>query len=188
MNNYKSQYLDPRWQKKRLQIMERDNFTCKVCNNNENTLNVHHLYYVPGKKVWDYPNSAFITACADCHGNNIVEFFNSQLEYIARLIIYAGLDNDDCGKFYSTILLSCMGNFQDYIKIDDTFITIQDQSFTAYDIIETIVYNRLNKEDIGFYCEACFMTDKLLEYNTEYKEIDSEINLILSGIQNAKQN
>lgn len=61
------QYKDPRWQKKRLQIMERDEFTCQSCYNTENTLNVHHKYYIPDKKPWEYNDSLLITLCEGCH-------------------------------------------------------------------------------------------------------------------------
>lgn len=31
-------------------------------------LNVHHKYYIAGKKPWEYDNDALITLCQDCHG------------------------------------------------------------------------------------------------------------------------
>lgn len=30
-------------------------------------LNIHHEYYIHGKKPWEYPNEALITLCANCH-------------------------------------------------------------------------------------------------------------------------
>lgn len=60
---------DPRWQKKRLEIMQRDNFTCQHCGNTDKSLQVHHLWYSPLKKPWEYDNSAFITLCEHCHEN-----------------------------------------------------------------------------------------------------------------------
>lgn len=30
-------------------------------------LNIHHKYYVEGKKPWEYPNDALVTLCEDCH-------------------------------------------------------------------------------------------------------------------------
>lgn len=68
----KSLYLeklkDPRWQKKRLEIFERDNWTCKSCNDRNSTLNVHHLIYHRDLEPWEYPNE-------DCH-NEETEFRN----------------------------------------------------------------------------------------------------------------
>lgn len=65
--NYSDKLKDPRWQKKRLEIMQRDEFTCMICGDEETTLNVHHLYYEKDKNPWDYPDTALITLCEDCH-------------------------------------------------------------------------------------------------------------------------
>jgi len=64
---YAEKLRDPRWQKKRLEIMQRDEFTCMVCGETESTLNVHHHYYDKGKDPWDYEDNALITMCEDCH-------------------------------------------------------------------------------------------------------------------------
>ena len=66
---YGEQYKDPRWQKKRLEILERDRWSCAKCGMAENTLHVHHRYYIKGADPWDYPNEVLITLCEDCHKN-----------------------------------------------------------------------------------------------------------------------
>lgn len=65
---YADKLKDPRWQKKRLEIFERDEWTCQVCKSKDETLCVHHWYYEKGKSPWDYPNSSLTTMCMDCHG------------------------------------------------------------------------------------------------------------------------
>lgn len=65
--NYSEQRLDPRWQKRRLEIMQRDDFKCTECCAEDKTLNVHHVYYTRGADVWDYPDHALLTLCSDCH-------------------------------------------------------------------------------------------------------------------------
>lgn len=64
---YYEQLRDPRWQKKRLEIMERDGWKCRECGNGDETLNVHHYYYIPKCKLWEYQNKAFGTLCEVCH-------------------------------------------------------------------------------------------------------------------------
>jgi len=64
---YKEQYLHPLWQKKRLEILERDNWFCQACFDDEETLHVHHTKYIKGRKVWDYDNDDLITYCNTCH-------------------------------------------------------------------------------------------------------------------------
>lgn len=67
----KSEYLeklkDPRWQKKRLEIFERDKWTCRDCEAKDKTLHVHHIIYIPGKDPWDIPSGFLVTLCEDCH-------------------------------------------------------------------------------------------------------------------------
>lgn len=65
--SYSSLLQDPRWQKKRLKIMERDNFTCCTCGATDKTLHVHHRYYKNSEGPWDYPDRALVTLCHHCH-------------------------------------------------------------------------------------------------------------------------
>lgn len=65
---YKEKLKDPRWQKKRLEIMQRDGFQCKGCGSKNKTLNVHHIRYF--KNPWEGPDIYKITLCEDCHKQN----------------------------------------------------------------------------------------------------------------------
>ena len=56
---YKKLLLNPKWQKKRLEILQRDNFSCVVCGNGIDTdthVHVHHLSYMKGRMPWEYDN------------------------------------------------------------------------------------------------------------------------------------
>lgn len=64
--NYSEKLKDPRWQKKRLEIMQRDEFTCQWCGCTEKTLNVHHIRY-KSEEPWDEESVNLITICEDCH-------------------------------------------------------------------------------------------------------------------------
>lgn len=65
--NYSEKLKDPRWQKKRLEILERDNWTCRGCGGKETTLHVHHIAYLSGIEPWDIPDGFLITLCKTCH-------------------------------------------------------------------------------------------------------------------------
>ena len=65
--SYAEKLRDPRWQKKRLEILERDEWMCQRCQDSENTLHVHHLRYFVGKDPWDYDDRLLITLCESCH-------------------------------------------------------------------------------------------------------------------------
>ena len=56
----------PKWQRKRLKIMERDKWRCKDCGNTEAQLHVHHLHY-SCKFPWQELNTNLITLCNSCH-------------------------------------------------------------------------------------------------------------------------
>lgn len=64
---YSEKLRDPRWQKKRLEILEQNNFTCQLCSDTETELHVHHLFYTKGKQPWEYTNDALVTLCKHCH-------------------------------------------------------------------------------------------------------------------------
>ena len=60
-------YRDPRWQRRRLEIMERDRFACRSCGDKSSTLNVHHHRYAKGRKPWEYGDHDLSTLCDACH-------------------------------------------------------------------------------------------------------------------------
>lgn len=62
---YSEKLKDPRWQKKRLKILERDGFKCCYCGDEETTLNVHHKKYTG--EPWEANNEDLETLCETCH-------------------------------------------------------------------------------------------------------------------------
>jgi hypothetical protein len=64
---YRELLKHPNWQRKRLEILERDHFTCVLCGDADKTLHVHHWKYVWGNKPWEYDNYDLATVCEDCH-------------------------------------------------------------------------------------------------------------------------
>ena len=66
-DQYRKELNHPLWKKRRLEIIKRDGDKCTKCGDTEKILNVHHKYYLFGKKPWEYPDDALITLCIDCH-------------------------------------------------------------------------------------------------------------------------
>lgn len=64
-NNYGNKLRDPRWQKLRLRVMERDCWKCVACGRSNKTLNVHHIAY--HENPWDTPIEDLQTLCEECH-------------------------------------------------------------------------------------------------------------------------
>jgi hypothetical protein len=69
---YSEKLKDPRWQKKRLEILQRDEFTCVKCGDNTSTLHVHHKAYHSGDP-WDTPDAHLVTLCEGCHESEEIE-------------------------------------------------------------------------------------------------------------------
>ncbi len=93
-SNYLQKLKDPRWQKKRLEIFERDNWQCQCCHDDENMLNVHHKRYPPNTEPWDCPNEFLITLCQDCHEAETKErpeFERYLLDALAKLFLAGDL-------------------------------------------------------------------------------------------------
>ena len=66
MKSYSEKLKDPRWQKKRLEILNRDRFECQFCHEDKKTLHVHHLHY-QNCEPWESDNDFLITLCHECH-------------------------------------------------------------------------------------------------------------------------
>lgn len=82
--DYAKQYQHPKWQKKRLEILEREDYTCQDCGDTEIQLHIHHGHYSKGHEVWDYDNETLWCLCEPCHESWEIE--KSNLYYnIARM-------------------------------------------------------------------------------------------------------
>lgn len=64
---YREKLLDPRWQRRRLEVLSAADFTCRDCGSTTNTLHVHHLYYIADSEPWDYPDELLRCLCDQCH-------------------------------------------------------------------------------------------------------------------------
>lgn len=64
---YGEKLKDPRWQKKRLKILERDGFRCVSCKCEHKTLHIHHMVYADSGNPWDALDGDLKTLCWPCH-------------------------------------------------------------------------------------------------------------------------
>ena len=67
VKTYREKLLDPRWQKLRLEIMQRAKFACEACASNSRTLEVHHGAYFRDKEPWEIDSMYLWCLCTDCH-------------------------------------------------------------------------------------------------------------------------
>lgn len=69
---YSEKLKHPKWQRKRLEILNRDNFKCDLCSDTETELHIHHYEYNEGDP-WDIDNKYLVTLCKHCH--KVIEHF-----------------------------------------------------------------------------------------------------------------
>ncbi len=67
MSSYSEKLRDPRWQRRRLEIMQLAHFQCESCAANNRTLNVHHVEYRAGADPWEYGDGDLECLCELCH-------------------------------------------------------------------------------------------------------------------------
>lgn len=102
----------PAWQKRRLEVLQKDNWKCTVCGNDKIELQVHHLDYFPGLDPWEYPDDMLKTLCSICHDKernrtqlekNLATTLKMKGFFIGDLLaLSCKLDTDD--KYFQALL------------------------------------------------------------------------------------
>jgi hypothetical protein len=84
VSEFWEKYKDPRWQRRRLEVMQNAGFCCEGCGSTEKTLNVHHKFYRRGRDPWQYNDFELMCLCEDCHEiwHWIKDAFNNALQGI----------------------------------------------------------------------------------------------------------
>jgi 5-methylcytosine-specific restriction endonuclease McrA len=109
---YSEKLKDPRWQKKRLEILSRDNWTCIDCSDSKKTLTVHHCRY--SGEPWEIENNFLMTLCMDCHESRQSEEGDAKL-MVAQ--ISSMMDANEFHDFVSRLAgIVCMKRSQKGIK------------------------------------------------------------------------
>lgn len=67
-SSFFEKYKHPKWQRMRLNVMQRDGFQCRDCGTKDDTLEVHHCHYTKGGEApWDTEPDCLMTLCGGCH-------------------------------------------------------------------------------------------------------------------------
>lgn len=122
---YGEKLLDPRWQRKRLGIFERDDWKCTSCGATERTLQVHHRRYVPGGEPWDVPDADLTTLCDRCH-----EWESKERQHTDRWLlerIQDGAVGLQAQKLARAVALIPPSRFADWIFLTAVFAELVDQ-------------------------------------------------------------
>lgn len=97
-NWYGDQLKKPEWQRKRLEVFQRDEWTCTYCGDKTEELHVHHLEY--RGKPWEAEINKLRTACCDCHKmishfdfTDVVSVFKP--EYLDKRFLFFCVKHED---------------------------------------------------------------------------------------------
>jgi len=66
MTTYQEKLKDPRWQKKRLKILERDHWSCRRCGDTKSTLHIHYRLY-ENENPWEIEDDMLLALCDRCY-------------------------------------------------------------------------------------------------------------------------
>lgn len=129
--SYSEQLKDPRWQKRRLEILSRDEFACKKCGDTDSQLHVHHKRYINGHEPWQYDDFDLITLCVLCH---------KEIEEIIKSLPHLNINNVKIFKSKNWK----SGNKVMFIKYPNNFeISVYDKNNN-----QICGFNFHNEEDI----------------------------------------
>lgn len=120
MSKWSAAFRDSRWQKKRLDVMNRDGWRCQSCGDYDGaTLNVHHAFYEKNKAPWEYPDETLSTLCEACH---------TKLHAMSKKLM-VGLAKCNVNKACYAI-----GEIIDYMNIDGNccYLTMTDKGKKAF--------------------------------------------------------
>lgn len=87
---YAEKLLNPKWQRKRLEILQRAEWRCQECQAEDRTLHVHHIYYPACCEPWDVPGELLLALCDFHHRERqAVEavIFVEVAKHLARLSV-----------------------------------------------------------------------------------------------------
>jgi len=90
---YKMQLRSPQWLERKSEILNRDGYTCRLCDNMDlEILDVHHIGYISdGRMAWEYPDYLLVSLCRKCHQKehdlNHVGNRQKVIQWITKLIL-----------------------------------------------------------------------------------------------------
>jgi len=103
MANAKTSYFeklkDPRWQKKRLEVLEKSAWSCESCGDTKTTFHVHHKQYIKGREPWEYEVGQLSALCSSCHASKHGDDEDALLIAISFLPIDGPHCRDDAASF-----------------------------------------------------------------------------------------
>lgn len=122
--NYSEKLKNPKWQKKRLEILNLHGFKCENCGCEDKELHIHHRFYLKGREVWQYDNDVFQVLCSDCHEKEhskekeVIDVIPEKYKILIECVDSLNLRNGN-NQYHLEVLLSTI--LAEEIERDETF-------------------------------------------------------------------
>lgn len=107
---YSEKLKDPRWQRKRLEVFQRDGYACRICDAKDKTLHVHHCFYEKGNP-WNTGMEFLLTLCHECH-EDTTEIENAAKRALGK--IFATIRSANLQDLRCSIEQCADGNGEDF--------------------------------------------------------------------------
>lgn len=136
---YAEKLKDPRWQKKRLEILNRDNWRCRLCGDMGATLHIHHLKY--NKNPWDSDSDDLICYCKHCH--SVIEYNKDYDIDTPKGIVKETLSNNSVQLHFAYLDITDTPYVDIYIyTVDDNLIYRNTFSEQVLCMLHDLIYNK----------------------------------------------
>jgi hypothetical protein len=129
--NYADKLKDPRWQRCRLEILQRDDFTCQKCQDTTTTLHVHHRRYLTGHQPWEYEEHDLVTLCELCHSDE-QQLWPDEISNLGNVLSMRGYFASDVNELLIA-LYEAPGNSQYFLGL----ISFLSRNKDAYELLST---------------------------------------------------
>jgi len=103
MKTYSEKLKSPFWQKKRLEVLQRAEWTCEMCGETEATLHVHHKQYIKGREPWEYESEQLSVLCEVCHDRQHKE------DDLVEVLSFVPLDGPMNRRFFASLISGAIG-------------------------------------------------------------------------------
>lgn len=104
-STYFEKLKDPRWQKKRLEVLDKAGFCCEVCGDDSQTMHVHHKQYFKGREPWEYEATQLSALCESCHENH-----HHDEDPLLVAASYVPLDGPFCRQTIASLIAGYCGH------------------------------------------------------------------------------
>jgi hypothetical protein len=150
-NSYLEKLKDPRWQKKRLAVLDKAGWKCSLCGDMEKTLHVHHWGYKKGLEPWEYNTNDLACLCEDCHENE--SFIDKKLDETLYEFKTTGLLSGNDKTYLIGVIQAIMSGYTPYH--DEVILFSENQcrgiaDYMGYKASKEYLENGLEAYDIMF--------------------------------------